>query len=42
MRYNFDLKRLKVLKDMFTWEPFWRMWGVRNTLKYIVIDTMGW
>jgi len=38
-RYDFDLTRKHVWKDMFTWKPFWRMWGIRKTLKYMFGDT---
>lgn len=38
-RYSFNLRRENVLKDMFTKKWFWNMWGIKQTLKYIIKDT---
>ena len=39
MRYLYDLFKLHVWRDMFFWKPFWRAWGVKQTLVYIFLDT---
>jgi len=39
MRYSYDLFKLHVWRDIFTWKPFWRTWGVKQTLVYIFLDT---
>ena len=41
MRYKFSIFEGYVWHDMF-FHPryFWGMWGVRVTLRYIVIDTL--
>ena len=38
-RYKFDLKNKYVRKNIFKpW--FWKMWGIKQTLKFIVLDTL--
>lgn len=37
-RYNFSLLKDYVWKDMWT-KRFWKMWGIKLTLKYMVLDT---
>lgn len=38
-RYNFNLLQKHPWKDMWT-KWFWRMWGIKLTLKYMVLDTL--
>ena len=39
MRYCFDLKWLSTWKDMkYKW--FWNMWGVKDTLRFMIKDTL--
>jgi len=40
-RYNFDLKSRQPWKDMlFNRRYFWGMWGVKQTLVFMVNDTL--
>ena len=39
-RYNFSLFKAYVWKDIWT-KRFWKMWGIRSTLKYMVSDTIN-
>ena len=42
MRYEFNLRKLHVWRDMLTNRHyFWAMWGIRQTLGFIVKDTLG-
>lgn len=38
-RYNFNLRIPRVWKQMFAWRPFWGMWGVRKTIRFMAHDT---
>ena len=37
-RYNFNLLKKHTWKDMGS-KWFWKMWGVKTTLKYMILDT---